>query len=507
MTTMTPRNARVAAIATSLAIAGCSTATLPGASRTPAQPAPQSALQTNQAEGVLALKVNWPELPANYAAQAIPDRAASMSLLISDAAGMVLVDRKIDRITSTSYPFGAPYGQSVWDGRQYVYVPSTMSWTFPEQEGLKVKAILFDSANQEVGRAERTADIVAGMTNTVVLDVVAQDAPVLTSVNSSELRIGAGGLVLTGSGFTRYPNVSVFFQTEGYSSGTSTDSFEPNGYKYYLQPSDFRVVSDTRIEATVSTRVLYDRFSSYGYTFEEAFSDYFLPNSAERLYLGVTVDGVPSHRLAVSVPRTGALKAEVSITQGQNAPASSGLRTDALDFRQPPYNVPIASGTVWIYQITDTYGPPRNLTLKLNYPYGLGTSPDCSYLDDQYGDTYTYSINFAGSFPQFAGPKAKGAIQNLGEVPYKWQGQPVMARHLFYTVGNSPSWTDTMELWLLPGIGVARAVETTTYLGLSNRGPDTQPSPYVSSSSSRQWVLTSYQAAPPTTGDQAGGVE
>ncbi len=33
----------------------------------------------------------------------------------------------------------------------------------------------------------------------------------------------------------------------------------------------------------------------------------------------------------------------------------------------------------------------------------------------EYGDTYTYSINFAGSFPQFAGPKAKGAIQNLAQ--------------------------------------------------------------------------------------------
>lgn len=486
MRKMTSRNLRWASVVLSLAIAGCAAAPTWLHPATPARSDLETGTQSVGATGSLAIAVNWPERPAGYQAQVIPDRAASMSLAIANAAGEILVSRQIARTGSEGYPFGNPYGTYVWDDTLHTYVyaqtAATMRWTFPEQEGLKIRAVLFDAANREVGAIERTTDIIAGMTNEVVLDVVPQDAPTLTSLDTTQLQVGMP-VRLTGSGFKKFSNVDVFFQTEGYSYGQATDSFEPVGSKYYLATTQFKVVSDTRIDATISAQVTSSRNSPYAsWDLTDALSSYFQIGNAQRLYLGVAVDGVSTHRIEVTLPRTAPVTAQVSVTRGTDPAALTDKLSDELDLTLPPFNVPTASGTVWQYVQPGTD----------DYHYDIQTDGQGGYYVRAYYSPTGY-VNAGGASitdSPFFHPRAMGAIQILPDVQVSWQGRPYTAKHLFWTESSAWNWGSSIEAYLLPGIGVVRIIGTQVLVS-NNTGS-------VASlvSQAGELYLESYQAAP-----------
>lgn len=442
---------RFVALAASVAIAGC---VAPG-SLTKVDTATKGAVASTQAthnQGILQLNVHWPKR-AGMTTQDIPNRAEKVVVTLTDKNGA-----EIQR---------AEAGRTFY-GRIDTY-SSNFSWNLPQQQGVTVKAELFDTAGTKIGAASKVIDVVAGHNAYVGLDIVVDNAPILTAVDRTTFRIG-DKVTLTGSGFGRAEGYEAMVYLE--SEGVFTNTGSPFPYHYNYQvflPTSAATISNSRIELTIP-----EQMDGYGRLTDRLWN-YFRGDDTQKLFLGVVVDGVNSNRIEVSMPKVATASATVRLEQGKDAPVHTPVTRTALDLATSSYAVPIASGTQWTFRNTQDWGYDygyqysQTMTVRLTDNHGQadivhqhGWTEQRDLLPDMFWDQWDY-------FGWLLRLTAMGSIQNLGQEEFLMpDGYQRLATHLFYNLpipqnmGYSYGLESgrTRDVWIVPQVGVVKMVET-----------------------------------------------
>ncbi|HEY9900256.1 MAG TPA: hypothetical protein V6D00_13870 [Pantanalinema sp.] len=468
---------KLALLALSVAIAGCALPSSLGGLGTPSR---VDAVRPATGTGTVELHLHWPGRRAGYAAQAIPDRAAYAVVTLTEASGSVHTVTLERSAAGTpepgsspgptpgpdSSPSPAPNPPKDEQGGSPVLGGS--SWSLAEQENVTLKAELFDRAGQPVGQVTKTVDVIAGYHSVVAMDILVEGAPRLTTVNPTAFKIG-DRIVLDGQNFgLSHPDWSparVYLESEGtYAWGSA---FGPNSNQYrnmvYLPPSSVTVASDSQIVVTIPATM------DNGWHFVDSLWNYFHGSGPQQLYLGVTVDGVNSNRVPVSIPRGTSAAVGVTVEQGGEAPTRAAA-TASVDLSVAPYGIPTASGSKWVYEIVDSYGdqgssPPHSMTVQLTGDNGdaLVSSGEQGYQ----GQGWTTNVRWDwqwGVLRQLAAPAAQGIQVLPDQVVAAPGGNQMNAKHLFYTMQGGPDGTTVRDVWIVPGIGPVRIREVSLYM-------------------------------------------
>ncbi|HEY9854880.1 MAG TPA: hypothetical protein V6D05_04020 [Stenomitos sp.] len=448
---------KLVALAASVAIAGC---VAPGSLTKLDTASKVASTQAAQNTGTLQLNVHWPQ-KGGLQTQAIPDRAARVVVTLTDKDNGQLGTAEAGR--SPNY------------GNRIDTYSSNFNWTLPQQEGVKVKAVLYDESDGEVGSAERVIDVVAGFNAYVTLDILIPDAPQVTTVNPTAFKTD-DKVVITGSGFGKSKNFWATAYLE--SEGVFSNQYSPFPYQYNYQVnlpgSAVNVISDTQMEVTIPDQM------EYSGRLTDRLWNYFHGDDTQKLYLGVVVDGVNSNRIEVTMPKVASASATVTLQEGTDAPAHTSAAPETIDLASESFNVPIASGTQWTYRVTEDYGGPysqpytNTCKLRLTDDDGMAEIVASNYNNGQPmtwdyltpGDTgENWLLGFMFRL------RAAGAIQNVGQEEVMLpSGYQKPATHYFYNLPQyvgpnmSPDGFQTSgtfrDVWVVPGLGVVRAVDT-----------------------------------------------
>lgn len=443
---------RFVALAASVAIAGCAA---PG-SLTKVDTATKGAVASTQAtqnQGTLQLNVHWPKR-AGMTTQDIPNRAEKVVVTLTDKNGAELQRGEAGR---TFY------------GRIDTY-SSNFSWSLPQQQGVTVKAELFDTAGTKIGAAAKVIDVVAGHNAYVGLDIVIDNAPTVSAVDKTTFRIG-DKITITGSGFGKTQGYEAMVYLE--SEGVFTNYGSPFPYHYNYQvflPTSAATISNNQIEMTIP-----EQSDGYGRLTDRLWN-YFRGDDTQKLFLGVVVDGVNSNRIEVSMPKTATASATVRLEQGKDAPVHTPLKRTKLDLATSSFGVPIASGTQWTFRNTQEWGYEygyqysQNVTVRLTDNHGMAEIAYQHWTDAardllpeyDYGGWYEQPMDFLLRL------NAMGEIQNLGQEEILMpDGYQRLATHLFYNlpIPQNPGFNGqesgrSRDIWIVPQVGVVKMVET-----------------------------------------------
>lgn len=482
---------KLAILALSVAIAGCA---MPSPFGGVGAPARVDAARPAAATGTVELHLHWPDKRVGYGTQAIPNRAAYAVVTLTEASGSVHTAR-LERPTmgtgegepqpnATPGPNSSPGPeptprpdektiqamtegpgpQPPMDGRMM----GESSWSLAQQEGVTIKAELFDREDRLVGTATRTVDVIAGYHSVVAMDILVEGAPQLTVVNPTAFKIG-DRIVLDGRNFgLSHPDwapARVYLETEGtYAWGSA---FGPNSYQYrnlvYLPASSVTVASDSQIVVTIPSTM------ENGWHFVDALWNYFHANGEQQLYLGVTVDGVNSNRVPVSIPRGTSAAVAVTVEPGGEAPSRQAA-TASVDLTAAPFGIPTASGSKWVFEVTDTYGEHGGggaypTTLRLLNDHGDAVVSGGN--QGAPGEGWTTNLRWDwqwGFMRQLSAPAAMG-IQVLPDQPVTMPGgSSAVAKHLFYSMQGGPDATSVRDVWIVPGVGPVRIREVSLHV-------------------------------------------
>ncbi|MBO9541756.1 hypothetical protein J7643_14295 [bacterium] len=462
----------LAILALSVAIAGCATPTLLGGRGAPSR---VDAAQPAATGGTVELHLHWPDKQVGYGAQAIPNRATHAVVTLTEASGSVHT-AELARPTAPA-PEPTPNKDGMTSQGMEGGPPAPMggaSWRLAQQEGVTLKAELFDQEGRSVGSATRTVDVIAGYHSVVALDILVEGAPKLEVVNPTAFKIG-DRIVLEGRNFgLSHPDWSpagVYLESEGtYAWGSA---FGPETHQYrnmvYLPPSSVKVVSDSRIEVTIPSSM------ENGWHFVDALWNYFHANGNQQLYLGVTVDGVNSNRVPVSIPRGTSAGVTVTVEQGREAPSREAA-TASVDLTAAPFGIPAASGSKWVFEVAGTDGDRAGGTQTMSVQLLNDDGEALVSSNAQGAPTSGWRTNLRwdwqwGFMRSLSAPAALG-IQVLPDeqVPMPGGGTAI-ARHLFYTAQGGPDATSVRDLWVVPGVGPVRIREVTLH---ANQDPGSE---------------------------------
>lgn len=439
------------ALAASVAIAGC---VAPG-SLTKVDTASKGAVASTQAaqnQGTLQLNVHWPKR-SGYATQDIPNRAEKVVVTLTGSDGTEIRRAEAGRNT---YGYIDAYS-------------SNFSWTLPQQEGVTVKAELFDATNNKIGAASRQIDVVAGLNAYIGLDIVIDNAPKITSIDKTTFRID-DRIVIQGSGFGKSEgyNAQVYLESEGVFSNYGSPFPYHYNYQVFL-PSSAATVSNDAITVQIPDNVDY-----YGRLTDRLWN-YFHGDDTQKLYLGVVVDGVNSNRFEVSMPKVASVSATVRLEQGKDAPVHTPVALTVVDLASGSFEVPVASGTQWTFRKTEESGYEyggkytQNVSVRLVNDLGraqfqyesYGSSWEQDVLPSMDNTPYEPDLGFVLRL------KSMGQPQNLGQEEVMMpDGYQRLATHLFYNLPayDNGGWrqdsTRSRDLWIVPRVGVVRMVET-----------------------------------------------
>lgn len=438
------------ALAASVAIAGC---VAPGSLTKvdTASTGGAASIQAAQQTGGLQLNVHWPQR-GGFKTQDIPNRAEKVIVTLTDKNGALLGQKEAVR---------SPYGY------MDTY-SSNFSWNLPQQEGVTVKAELFDAANASVGSAQKVIDVVAGHNAYVALDIVIDGAPTVSSLDRTSFRID-DEIIIKGTGFgkTQGYQAMVYLESEGVFSNAGSPFPYHYNYQVNLPASAITSITDTEIKLKVP-----DQMEYYGRLTDRLWN-YFHGDDTQKLYLGVVVDGVNSNRLEVSMPKVASASVTVRLEQGKEAPAHVPVALNTLHLASSSYAVPIASGTQWTFRYTQDWG--YEYGSQYSQPVTVRLTDDDGQADVVYEtwstpmDLLPYNSNdpYEPELAFLLRLRAMGQIQNLGDEEFLMpDGYQRLATHLFYNLpstdngGYSQISGRTRDVWVVPQVGVVRMVET-----------------------------------------------
>lgn len=500
---------KLAILALSVAIAGCA---MPSPFGGIGAPARVDAARPAATAGTVEVHLHWPDKRAGYGTQAIPNRAVYAVVTLTDATGSVLQTARLERPTMGSgeggtaspapvyspmpspspdstpvpdlspapepkpestvapEPTPSPSGMTVQmlEGRSEAMPPmGSAFWSLPQQERVTIRAELFDKENRSVGVAERVVDVIAGYHSVVALDIQVEGAPQLTTVNPTAFKIG-DRIVLEGQNFgvsqTDWSPARVYLESEGtYAWGSA---FGPDSYQYrnmvYLPASSVTVASDSQIVVTIPSTM------ENGWHFVDALWNYFHSSGDQQLYLGVTVDGVNSNRVPVSIPRGTSAAVSVTVEQGGEAPTREAA-TASVDLTAAPYAIPTASGSKWVFEVTETYGDyggrsthPATVQLVSEEGEALISNGDQGYPNSGWRTNLRWDGQW-GLLRQLAAPAALRIQVLPDETVSIPDGTSANAKHLFYSMQGGPDATSVRDVWIVPGIGPVRIREVSLH--------------------------------------------
>ena len=409
--------------------------------------------------GSVSLGIRWPD--ASPSLQAIPNRAVKAVVTLKradgspavDASGKTLAPAEIYRQPYNGYP-----GSYVPGFNQY----GLLRWELPAQSNVTVRAEVRDEHGVVVAADERVLDIVPGVYASVSLDLVAVDAPQITSLSSTDWRVG-DRIVVTGTGFGKSKGWAAYAFLE-----VERRYPVPFGSGYYTYPTnqmmfptvDVSVDSDTQMTLTVPRNVI------------PAMASYFANRENATLRFGVSVDGVQSRRMEVSMPTEASAAVRVDLVEAPDAPPQGEVPTGTHNpLWAGDYALPVDPGTRWEYQVSSqTYRDPS----QGGYSYGSSHRLSVEMLDDSLRGRYqilpdqgnstspmqSFQLSrwsWGGTLSSIFELSSVNAIQTLPNEPIMVPGIGERSARRYFIC---PEPGATREVWFVDGVGVVRTVET-----------------------------------------------
>ncbi len=419
----------------------------------------QTEAHTQAGVGGLGLGIRWPDSGSSL--QAIPNRAIKAVVTLTRADGSQAIDSSGKAIAPVEiYRQADPYYYGPYPAGFNTY--GSLRWDLPVQADLLIQAEVRDAQNQVVASDEKRIDVVPGLFATVGMELVAVDAPVITSLSKSDWRVG-DRIIVAGSGFGKSKNwktlayVGLNYQYLPYSNLIFPMPVPSGGFgmmRRSLPETAVTVDSDTQLTLTVPHDLL------------SGFADYFTkPDKLQPKFM-VMVDGVTSRSIDFSMPTQATASLDVELIEVPDAPPQNPTRWVGQDLWKPPFEaLPLAAGTRWNYLVSTTYTYPQS--------QGGGTSSWSRTMrvemldDDGRGQYESYSYSTLRAFDLANGSASElspifrlsstNGIQTLPEVTLN---VPALGQRLAKHYFTSPESGVTREVWLVEGVGVVRSVET-----------------------------------------------
>lgn len=430
-------------LASAIALTGCQVDFLLGK-----PPADEGQAASQKDLGRLSLGIQWPNRSA-YQSQVIPHRTDKLvvTLYRLDANGQPqpVLDHWDDEVAPAVF---TPESEEN-------YVSTGFLLKKQNDVHIKVEAIeIVGNGEVVIASAERIVDIIPGYTQYVTLDLVMADglAPELDPLQLTTIKVGQP-FAITGKnlGFDPRYEVKARLVAEGPAPIPGPDGWVPPSvmrpaYEWSLQPT-----SNTEIMVTIPKQGYFGPLTS---VLSEYFQD--TQNQVE-LYLYLIVDGVPTNRLPLPLPRTGGLEAAVTITEGSHATPSTGVWQEyALDARDK-FDLSSVPGTSWSYenQIGLASAKEWKVTVfERDSKLMLEVIHRESHLSSMFTMPFDDPLRTNGRTPfAFLGIKNPGQLQRIGVervvVPAFPEG--VDAEHYY-----APTAEGGKDLWFAPGIGLVK---------------------------------------------------
>ncbi len=440
----------------SISLIGC---TAPGPVP-PGPAAPAVSISRPQAgNGVLSFRIDWSNLEATYQTQAIPDRAFKATIALLDKDGAPAKDSSGATIPMREFV------------RSSNYFYSYASWQLPAQSGLTVRAQLFDASGQSLVVRERVIDVVPGVNAWLSIDMTPDDAPVIEGVSEEGVLSFERSTVLTGQHFGKSKGWKALAILESrLPPATHSIGATPTPYVYSppvtLPEQALSVDSDGQVTLTLRPTEA---------QWLNTLQTYFAASSSYELWLMLQVDGVKSKAIKVSLPRSAAVTAALSLETGGNA-AYDSAQPRELQLLQPPFSVPIASGSTWIYGGTETEFTVGAQTTSLytasTFRYQVwcdGNERQGRYEERRYsnGSSVGYVVGSGRNYdlgysPTFRFSDSYASIVALPDETLTVPGYGErLAKH--YSFSNADWYTGSTlsEIWIVPTIGLVKRKDIT----------------------------------------------
>lgn len=436
-------------LASALVLTGCQAATLFGPLAPGTQQQPSKA---QQGLGALALGIRWPD-SQGYRNQVIPWRTDEITL------SMVRIDDE-----GNEHPVLDSEGaevQPVTFSRGNSFVSTELK--LKAQRNIRITAKAYDvvgDQHTEIASAERMADVIPGDRTYIDMDLSMPTAlaPKLEPLQVTALKVGQP-IPLKGAnlGFDPKYEVRARLLVEGPMSLDTAWGTVPHAssmsYEWSVEPT-----SNTELELVIP-----EMANGY-WDLTRALREYFVdPENRLKLYLCLTVDGVETNRLEVSLPKTGNLAAKVEILPGAHATASTGTPAGYTLNTRTAFGMPSIPGTKWVYETVASQGGPGEtraytVVLKEEIPY-IETSLAYQGGNSPMGAGPFDSFHDSG-LPAFMGLGGPGQLQLIGKEQKAIPGLEGTQEVVHY---YAPTHQGGIDAWFVQGVGLVKQVERAAF--------------------------------------------